>query len=113
MYKFTVNDREFVAHGSYTFQHVFRDFNIRVVRMDWSDLRRSPTRVDEWTAEQIADGKTYYLTGYWPTPEEAARQALSVWAADIEESDRADAVDADRERREYVRDNQLRKSDVI
>lgn len=108
-----VNGREFVANGSNQFRCVFRDFEIRIA----SIIRPSRTlpgyRAGDWSAEQIADGKTYYLTGYWPTPEEAARQALSVWAADIEESDRADAADADRERREYVRDNQLRKNDVI
>lgn len=109
-----INGRKFLcnARGD-IYECRFREFEIRVVKTAWGRPRFDRVPAYDWAAQQIADGKTYYLTGYWPTPEEAAWQALSVWAADIEESDRADATDADRERREYVRDNQLRKSDVI
>lgn len=112
MDSFIVNGREFrdIGAGDYEYESVFRDFTIRVFRIQTGQ----PGQVTAaWCAQQNVGLKTYDLTGRWASPEQAARQALSVWTADIEESDRADAVDADRERREYVRDNQLKKSDVI
>lgn len=46
-------------------------------------------------------------------PREAAESALAYWKGEIEESDRLDAEDSDRERREFEREQTLGTRDVL
>jgi hypothetical protein len=100
---FTVEGREFTANGIGTFRHAFRDFRIRVCKH--SD--------GTWRAEMATALNTYWHPDKFRSAACAARCAMDYWKDEIEEDERRAEADSDRERRDYERDNRLRRDDVL
>lgn len=100
---FTVDERTFAVVNLNAYQCTFRDFRIRVFMASEGI----------WHSVMETKSATHWNRRARQTPLDAARSALTYWKDEIEESDRLDAEDSDRERREYERSNKLRRSDVL
>lgn len=105
--EFEIDGRRFIREGT-GYRHVFREFRIHIdgIRDGLDGIR--------WMGRFVtAGGRHCGLTPVFGTPEDAARDALELWAEDIKASDEADAQDSERDRQDYERDNRLRKDDVL
>lgn len=107
--KITVAGLVFTANrtGADDYTHVFRDFRIRV-HVAYDEYSR-----EEWAAVMTTTGGKHVLPSRFTSPRAAAKAALAYWRDEIEESDRLDAEDSDRERREFEREQTLGTRDVL
>jgi hypothetical protein len=104
---FNVENHVFGKQPDGGFQCAFRDFRICIKRLE------PPAPSGGYWYAQLITQSGRHAFGCFGQPRAAAKAALEHWKDDIEESDRLDAEDSDRERRDYERDNKLRRDDVL